>query len=189
MFTCLHTSQIRWYFTNFFTREIRPDIEVLVRPCRVLLVVIHSSSWYSNLNWEYRIFTRDCGSIGFQQFIDIQNCVKKFFNFSLNFQQLLGCLEKWKSSSSFIRIITLKLLALVVRRLDCAIHLIKLYLLDSIIHPLRNWAFREKFLWYLTKNEFWTEGRGICSSVFYSETSFGSFFTKSECGEESLATN
>ena len=106
----------------FFTKEIRSDIEVLVRPSHVLLVVIHSSSRYSNLNWEYRIFTRDCGSIGFQQFIDIQNCVKKFFNFSLNFQQLLGCLEKWKSSSSFIRIITLKLLALVVRRLDSAIH-------------------------------------------------------------------
>ena len=122
MFTCLHTSQIRWHFTNFFTKEIRPDIEVLVRPSRVLLVVIHSSSRYSNLNWENRIFTRDCGSIGFQQFIDIQNCVKKFFNFSLNFQQLLGCLEKWKSSSSFIRIITLKLLALVVRRLDSTIH-------------------------------------------------------------------
>ena len=39
---------------------------------------------------------------------------------------------------------TLKLLALVVRRLDSAIHYIKLYPLDNIIHPFCNWAFREK---------------------------------------------
>ena len=93
---------------------------------------------------EYRIFTRDFDSIDFQQFMDIQNCVKKFLNFSSNFWQLLRCLEKWKSSHSFIRLITLKLLAPVVLRLDSAIHEIKLYPSDSVIHPLHEGAFREK---------------------------------------------
>ena len=72
---------------------------------------------------------------------------------------------------------TLKLLALVIRRLDSTIHLIKLYQLDSVIHPLHNWALRENSLRASQISLKINSGlKGVVFVLpYFSETSFGSF--------------